>query len=99
MQFFAVLPVSPPFPSWLTSSFVCFGVCLFLCVGVGVCVGCVCVCVCVGVWVCVCVCVCVCVFFYFPNYFCCFVVFGLPLIYCFCNIGLCQALWPNGINK
>ena len=25
--------------------------------------------------------------------------FGLPLIYCFCNIGLCQALGPNGINK
>ena len=31
-------------------------------------------------------------FFYFPYYFWCFVVFGLPLIYCFCNIGLCQAL-------
>ena len=38
-------------------------------------------------------------FFNFPNYFCCFVVFGLPLIYCFWNIGLCQALGPNGINK
>ena len=38
-------------------------------------------------------------FFYFPNYFCCFVVFGLPLIDCFCNIGLCQALGPNGMNN
>ena len=26
MQFFAVLQVSPPFPSWLASSIVCFGV-------------------------------------------------------------------------
>ena len=24
---------------------------------------------------------------------------ALPLIYCFYNIGLCQALGPNGINK
>ena len=29
MQFFTVLQVSPPFPSWLASSIVCFGVCFF----------------------------------------------------------------------
>ena len=40
-----------------------------------------------------------CFSFIFLIIFAVFVAFGLPLIYCFCNIGLCQALGPNGINK